>query len=128
LKYSKYYQFEELSSMHEMAIVDNLIEAVFEQIELYQLKKIYRVQVIAGELTGVVPEVLEFCWQICTENTPCQESELILISQPALALCNHCAKEYHFKQGFDYSCPLCGGGIKEVLSGKELYLDFIDGE
>jgi hydrogenase nickel incorporation protein HypA/HybF len=114
--------------MHEMAIVDNLMGAVFEQIELHRLKRVYRVQIIAGELTGVVPEVLKFCWQISTENTPCQESELILINQPAIALCSRCGKEYQFKQGLEYSCPLCGGGIKEMLHGKELYLDFIDGE
>ncbi len=114
--------------MHEMAIIDNLLAIVNEQVKLNNLKKVNRVQLVVGELTGVVPDVMRFCWEVCTENTPLQGAELSIDWQPAVALCEKCDKEYEVKKQMDYSCPRCGGAIKDFVSGKELYVDFIDGE
>lgn len=114
--------------MHEMAIIDNLLAIINEQVELNNLTKVSKVQLVIGELTGVVPDVMCFCWEVCTENTLLQGAELSIDQQPAVALCSKCGKEYKLKKCTDYSCPRCGGAIKEFVSGKELYVDFIEGE
>jgi len=112
--------------LHEMAIMQNILEIINTQIKEYNLKKISNVKIVAGELTGVVPEIMEFCWQVCTENTPCAGAKLEIEKLPARALCRECSHEYDFLEKL--SCPRCGGGIKKVLSGKELYVNFIEGE
>lgn len=113
--------------MHEMAIVENLVSAVGEQVVQHKLKQVTKVKVVAGELTGVVPDVLRFCWQVYTENIPaCSGAELDIEQKPAVARCRSCAAEFEMRHNF--SCPRCGGGIERVVSGKELYIDYIEGE
>ncbi len=114
--------------MHEMAIVDNLLAVINEQVKEHRLKQVSKVYLLVGELTGVVPDVLRFCWQVCTENTPYEGAQLHIDKIPAVALCRSCAAEYAFTQGECYSCPHCGGAVERIVSGKELYIDHIEGE
>ncbi len=112
--------------MHEMAIADNMLNIVNIHKKKHELTRVSRVRVVVGELTGIVPESLEFCWQVCTEETPIEGAFLEIEKEPALALCNGCAEEYSFTTSLE--CPKCRGGIERVVSGKELYVDFIEGE
>ena len=114
--------------MHELAIMDNLMSVLNEQIQVHNLKKVSKVQLVIGELTGVVPDAMRFCWEVCTEKTPCEGAELIIMPMPAVALCSGCSSEFPFKRDSDYCCPQCGEAVREMLSGKELYIDYIDGD
>lgn len=112
--------------MHEMAILDNMLDVINCQMKEHNIKALKKVKIIVGELTGVVPEVLEFCWQLSVENSPHEEAVLEIEKVKAAALCSKCANEYLISLG--PACNNCGGGAREILSGRELYVDYIEGE
>ena len=112
--------------MHEMSIVDNLMQVINNQMTEHNIQQLNKVKIVVGELTGIVPETLEFCWQVYTEDSPYRGAQLEIEKLPAIAVCNKCANEYLINES--PSCPKCGGGIKAIVSGKELFVDYIEGE
>jgi len=112
--------------MHEMAIVDNMMQVAESEAKTHQLRTVEKVKIIIGELSGVVPEILQTCWQMAAENTILDNAVLELEKKPAIALCRQCEAHFNFKENF--LCPHCNGGVERIISGKELYIDFIEGE
>lgn len=112
--------------VHEMAIVSNMLSVIESNAEENKMEKVKRVKVVIGELSGVVIDSLEFCWQISTENTFMEDAEFVVEKKPALALCSKCGGEYKFSE--EFCCPQCGGAVQDIVSGKELYVDYIEGE
>jgi hydrogenase nickel incorporation protein HypA/HybF len=55
--------------MHELSIAMAIVESVEEAIAAYPGTAVRRVVIEVGELSGVVPEALEFSWSYATENT-----------------------------------------------------------
>ncbi len=112
--------------MHELAIIENMLHVIDSQMKEHNIKHLNKVKIVVGELSGVVPDVLQFCWQVSTEGSDLELTVLELEQKPAIAICNCCNKEYSLKE--TPACPRCGGGVKEIISGKELYIDYIEGE
>ncbi len=58
--------------MHEMSLAQNILEIVQDTMSREKLNgpgKLREVAVQVGELVAVVPESLEFCFNVLTENT-----------------------------------------------------------
>lgn len=106
--------------------MENMLSIINAQIQANNLKTLHKVKIVVGSLTGIVPESLDFCWQICTENSNYAGAALEIEQRQAAALCSKCGREYPLKE--DYSCPLCAGGIGQIIAGKELYIDYLEGD
>lgn len=104
--------------MHEMAITHSLVELCEEKAGG---RRISEVKVEVGELSGVVPEALEFCFEACTKDTGLEGARLVIERIPAYGRCDACATEYRLQAHFD-PCPSCGGYRVSIRSGEELRL------
>ena len=116
----------EVVNLHEMAILDNMLDVINFQMKEHNIKALKKVKIVVGELTGVAPDVLEFCWDLSIENSSYKEAILEVEKIKAVAICSKCTNRYLFSLG--PVCNNCGGGVKEILSGRELYIDYIEGE
>lgn len=107
--------------MHELAITQNVVETVLQRTGT-QPVTLVRLQV--GRLTGVVPDAMQFCFELATEGTPLQGATL-QIEQPAgRARCRTCGDDFDLPDLF-LLCP-CGSADVEVLTGRELYLTSVE--
>ncbi len=113
--------------MHEMSIMQGLFSLINQQVEAHQLSKITKVKVVAGVASGAVPQSLEMCFEIMSQDTPCEGAELEIEQAPLLAECSDCGHQYQV-ENMILSCPLCGGKVKDFISGKQIYLDYIEGD
>jgi len=112
--------------MHEMSIVSNIVDMLDAQLNDYDILQVKKVKIVVGELTGIEKDTISFCWQIYTENTKYHGSVLEMERKPAVAVCRNCLKQFFVKNG--YTCPNCSGGIEKFISGRELYVDYVEGE
>ena len=77
--------------MHELSIVTYVIEKVEEVVCENDLEKINSVTLEFGEVSGIVPEYLEDCWNWYAKKTPLIEgAKLLWEIIPAIAWCNDC--------------------------------------
>lgn len=113
-----------MSQVHEMSIAASLLELVQNELATRGLTKVTEVALVVGELSNVVPEALEFCWEVVTQDTPSAGSKLIIDHRPITARCRACGHEFPV-ENYSFLCPACGSGETEQTSGSELYVDHL---
>lgn len=101
--------------MHELAITQSLVDAVIEQTAG---APIVAVHVRIGQLSGVVPDAMRFCFEVITDGTPLQGARLDVDEPGGRARCRVCAMEFD-QPDLVLLCP-CGSADVEVLAGREL--------
>lgn len=62
--------------MHELALMTAVVERVCEIARTEHAGRVTDVRLVCGETSGVVPEALEFCFDICVADTPAQNAKL----------------------------------------------------
>jgi hydrogenase nickel incorporation protein HypA/HybF len=115
-----------------MAIAKSLIGILEEEMEKHGVRKLSRVRVKYGALSGVVPDALAQSFQISIMDTPLDGAELVLEEVPLRLKCSDCGVEFSPEEEsllVLMPCPECGEEIgHEVVEGKELYIDGMDAE
>ncbi len=105
--------------MHEMSIAQSVLEIIEESIGNPPRKSLRSVTVAVGELTAVVPDSLQFCFEALIAETPYQGTELIIRHMPLNGYCRDCHYKFSIKN-YNFSCPACQSGSIEVTGGQEL--------
>lgn len=109
--------------MHEMSIALAVIGQVEEAAERAgDVTAVRSVRLRVGELAGVVPDALSFCFELACADTVLEGAELVTDEVPGRARCAPCAHEWAVGMPPLLSCPRCGGGRTDLLSGRELQI------
>ena len=107
--------------MHEYSIVQSLIDLAEENAVKNGAKKVTKLEVKIGVLSGVEVQLLETAFDTFKEGTICEDAEFILNIQPVVIKCKNCGEESTLSKD-EYICPKCQSGELEILDGEEMYL------
>lgn len=113
--------------MHEFSIIENIFKIIDDIAKKEKIKKIYRVNLLIGEMLQIVPETLVFAFDSVKKDTKYKDSTLNIEIQPILINCNICKLNYELSKN-QYICPKCNNDNFEIISGKELIIKSIEGE
>ncbi|MGW7315377.1 hydrogenase maturation nickel metallochaperone HypA [Streptomyces sp. NPDC054865] len=107
--------------MHEMSIAMAVVGQVEEAAEAGGASAVTRVRLQVGELAGVVPDALAFCFELACAGTVLEGADLVTVSETARARCAECTDEWAVGVPPRLCCPGCGRATGvELLSGREL--------
>jgi len=114
--------------MHEMGIAMQIIEIAIASIPA-DLKnaQVKRVNIKVGKLAAVVPESLQFCFQIAVQDTPLCDAKLNIEEIPLRIRCTDCHVEWVAHEPV-FLCRKCNGTSVKMLSGRELDITSIEVE
>ncbi len=112
--------------MHELSIVQGIIETVSESAEAASAKTIIAVYLRVGALAGVVKDALFFSYDLATQDTPLAGSKLIVEELPVLIFCEVCGKDMELAGVQSFRCPICGTPSAAIKQGKELEIRSIE--
>jgi len=107
--------------MHEYSIVQSLIDLADENAKKNNAKKVIKLEIKVGVLSGVEIPLLQTAFDTFKEDTICHDAEFIIVSQPIVVKCKECKKENQLEKN-EYYCPNCNSQNLEVLDGEEMYL------
>lgn len=113
--------------MHELSIIENIFKALQEVAREKNLAVITKVTIKIGRLRQVVPEFLQFAFATVAKNTLAESSKLEIKFVPITVLCKHCQNKFTVEENA-YVCENCGSVDLEILTGKEIELESIEGE
>lgn len=113
--------------MHELSLIQGLLETLLQSAKENGIARVSLVKLVVGECYGALPGALEFAFEVLTRDTPCEGAVLEIETAPAVFLCRQCRREFHSNE-FPFLCPACGSGGAGLIRGKELYLDYYEGE
>lgn len=109
--------------MHEMSIALAVIGQVEEAAERAgDITAVRSVRLQVGELAGVVPDALSFCFELACAGTVLEGAELVTDAVPGRARCAPCGDEWAVGMPPRLTCPRCGGVTTDLLSGRELQI------
>lgn len=108
--------------MHEMAIAEGILDVV---LDVAQDNPVKTVRVQAGILHAIVPESLEFSFQLASQDTPAADAQLSIRKVDAVFQCGQC-REVTSQATPPFNCPLCGSSDVSFSAGDELLVEAIE--
>ena len=111
--------------MHELAITQSMFDIVLKQAEQAKAKKVTKINLVIGELTGVVSDCIQFYMDIIARGTVAEGVIVLVKSAPATAKCLSCDQTFTVKE-MEWKCPHCGEVSLELSGGKELFVESIE--
>lgn len=113
--------------MHELALVQSIIEIVEQEIEKHNIVKLRAIHLSVGTMCCVVPEQMKFCFEILTANSSLMNTELIIRIVPNVYRCQVCQTEFSAEKIIS-NCHFCRQENPELISGRELLVEFLEVE
>jgi hydrogenase nickel incorporation protein HypA/HybF len=105
--------------MHELGIARNILEIVRQAVPEDQAAAVRRIRIRIGQLSGIVPDSLEFCFSALLSETDMRQAGLVMEKVPTVSMCKDCRHRFTVED-FAFSCPLCKGANLDLISGREL--------
>jgi len=109
--------------MHELAIARNIVELVTEAA---RGRRVHRITLEIGKLSGVAPECVAFCFPEVARGTPVEAAELEIREIEGRARCESCGGEFPLPD-LTAICP-CGSLHLRPVTGEELSVKCIEVE
>lgn len=116
--------------MHEMAIAQNILDIVREEMAARQCTRLARIGLECGALSGVEPESLRLSLEALLAGGPWADASLGLHIIPLRLRCFSCGTEFGGECGQDalwQPCPQCGEQFGHTVEqGKELRISHLE--
>jgi hydrogenase nickel incorporation protein HypA/HybF len=104
------------ATMHEMSITQGIIGLCLEHAGG---RRVTSLDVEIGNLSSVVPEAIEFCFEACSRETLLEGARLNIIRVPGSGQCRECGRETPLTELYG-ACVHCGSYLVTIVGGEEL--------
>jgi hydrogenase nickel incorporation protein HypA/HybF len=98
-----------------MAITQSVVDAVCEHAAG---RRVHSIKLEVGALCAVVPDSMQFCFELATEGTVADGARLDLDVRPGAAHCRTCGDDFELRDPI-LLCS-CGSADVKVLAGRDL--------
>jgi hydrogenase nickel incorporation protein HypA/HybF len=113
--------------MHELAVTQGMLSVALEHAAKAGAKRITHINLVVGEMSGVVDDSVQFYFEFISDSTPAEGAQLSFERVPTRFRCRACGTTFH-PEGLKWTCPQCGQWTVEIVAGREFYVDSIEVE
>jgi hydrogenase nickel incorporation protein HypA/HybF len=113
--------------MHELSIAHSVLEAVRAEAGRRPGARILKVGLRVGELAGVNPEALGFCFEALVRGTELEPLALEIEPGPRRQRCPACGHTFAVADG-RLACPQCRAAETQCVGGDELEMVYLEVE
>jgi hydrogenase nickel incorporation protein HypA/HybF len=113
--------------VHELAITQNILDIVLNEAKAAQANKVTKVNLVIGELSGIVSDCVQFYFDFLKKGNATEEAALDFKLVPAELRCRDCSTAFKPADSA-WICPNCKGTNLDVISGRECYVASIEVE
>ncbi len=113
--------------MHEMGIANSVLDAIRQEARRFPDGHIYKVGVRIGELAGIDPNAVSFCFEVLVRGSDLEPLALENEYSPRRYQCRSCGQSYAAARE-DPACPDCGMTESQFSGGDELELAYLEVE
>ena len=113
--------------MHEFSITESVLNLAVEKAREANATRIIRINMVVGELSGVVGECVQFYFNTFSKDTIASGAELCFETKPTRVRCSKCQTVFAPKDS-NWTCPNCKETGIEIVSGRECYMESLEVE
>ena len=111
--------------MHEVSIMAEAVRMAVETAQAAGAKRILRLRLRVGKLSGAVPEAMTFAWDVVRQNTLAATATLDIESVTATCWCVTCQAEFECRYVMS-ECPRCHELSDDLRRGRELEIAAVE--
>jgi len=108
--------------MHELSLCGAIVDTVHEHADG---RSVNAVNLTIGHFRQVVPDTLQFCWQMRTEETDLEDCVLNITTVPAVIECATCGESTTLVHPI-LLCGTCDSEDTTMITGEEFLIESID--
>jgi len=113
--------------MHELGITESIIDIVLGKAKGAGATRITEISLVVGELSGFVPDCLQFYFDFLSKDSIAEGAILHFESTLAQFRCRTCSAVFQPNDSSS-DCPECGSHGVELAGGRELYVKSMEVE
>jgi hydrogenase nickel incorporation protein HypA/HybF len=113
--------------VHELAVTQSLLNTVLDEAKTAKAKRVTKINMVVGELSGVVSDCVQFYFDIMKKDTTAQEATIDFKPVPAQLKCRDCGTDFHPEDNL-WVCPNCSSYNMEIMGGRDCYIESIEVE
>ncbi len=124
--------------MHEFSAACAIVDAALQAAESYNVKRITAVNVEVGEFTFLIPEQLQFNFEIASKKTLAENAALNINLVRGRIKCDDCGYEGEAQDEENLppavavfatlKCPSCQSSATTITGGKDFVISNIEAE
>ena len=111
--------------MHELAITPSILDIAQKAAGEHGAKQVRSVRIMLGEYSGVVPQCIQYYFDVISKGTIAQGAVLDIRRLPVVIRCSSCGGESQIDR-LHVSCPLCGSTDLKLIQGREFYIESLE--
>lgn len=111
--------------MHEMAITKSILNICLEEEKKYNFNKVKEINIKVGELTCLVPDCINYYFNIISKGTVAENASINVIKMPIVIKCGKCDYSGAINLS-EYECPKCRSYDFKIIEGNEFYLESME--
>lgn len=113
--------------MHEHHEACHIIEHAIEEANKRGHKKVTKINLIIGESSGFSPEAVKMNFEVASEGTICEGTEIGVKLVKTVLRCPNCHEMFP-RVPFHYECPHCGTEGEPTDIGREMAIESVETE
>ena len=113
--------------MHEYGVTKSLVDLCDREADNNGFRRISRINLTIGRFTGFSADSINFYFEYLKQGTRCQDAEIVFKEVPITIRCRTCRQESTIEEPV-LICPHCDAIDIELLTGREFFVESIEGE
>jgi len=110
--------------VHEMAVTQSILDIALRHANG---ARITQLNLVIGDLAGIVDDSVQFYWDIITQGTNAEGSVLNFERISTCFHCHECGHDFE-PDGRVFTCPQCESARVTITAGKDFRLESIEVE
>ncbi len=111
--------------MHEISIAESIVQIAEAKAREQNARSIQVIKLRLGTFTTIVPEALQFAFEICRDGTLSRNARLEIETVQMVVRCVVCEASTRPVRGVCLICERCGFPL-EIVCGEELQIEYIE--
>ena len=113
--------------MHELPVTKSILNICIEELDRHNMDRVLKINLKIGELTGLIPETIEYYFNIIAEGTKAENARIISQKIPVEVSCKNCGNVFEARRGV-FSCLECNSHDIKITGGRDFLIDTIEME
>ncbi len=111
--------------MHELSVCLALLDQVTSIATEHDARRVTRIELTVGPLSGIEIDLLENAWPIASAGTLADDADFVVEATPIVVHCDACGEETSAHSN-RLVCGHCGAYQTRVVSGEEMILQRVE--
>ena len=112
--------------MHELSIAMSLVDIASEEALRLGPARVVAIHVRIGAISGVVPDALQFAWELASNGTAVDGARLQIEEVPVTIYCEVCNAEQTLPSPQHFRCPVCDELALQIRGGRDLAMTALE--